>query len=643
MKESKILKTISYVLLPILVGIMILSLLYSVGRNDYSNSYFESEKFTEDYLDGISQIVRSLIYEEEAENMEEDAVRIVKTYYSYFSNISDHYYLIVYNGDKAITNVDLDEMKNLNEIKEFIKAQDGKKLTIEKGKIKESSLYGNLSKYKNDFVINYYSMNNESSDLQILQTTKFNDFDIYTTYKENMKYDTISSIMNIISQNEDAFYSMLPVCSIFIAIIIIYLIISIGHTKGKSEIDLNDLDKTPLELLIILVILITLILGSVISICTHIRYEKLMLSLYITAYFVIYIEFIVMFITIVKRLKAKVFFKTTLIGMLVNFLEKTYRKVSKEVSDATSKIKLSRKVLLTALFYGIAMILIIAIFDTYNMLELGLLIDFIILMTILYKAIKTINSIMKIKEKIQDIYEGNKGGELDLKKLTPLTKETAMYVNDISKGFEHAVEEGLKSERLKTELITNVSHDIKTPLTSIINYIDLIKKENVKNEKVKEYIGILENKAERLKRLTEDLVEASKASSGNVNLNLEKINVGELIKQTTGEFEDKFKKRGLEVVTNIQDEELFIEADSRYMYRVIENLFSNVSKYATKKTRVYIDVFSKDTKINIIIKNISQERLNITTDELMQRFVRGDKSRTTEGSGLRIIYNKKLN
>ena len=194
------------------------------------------------------------------------------------------------------------------------------------------------------------------------------------------------------------------------------------------------------------------------------------------------------------------------------------------------------------------------------------------------------------------------------------------------------------------ELITNVSHDIKTPLTSIINYVDLLKKEKIENEQAKEYIEILDSKSQRLKKLTEDLVEASKVSTGNISLKLEKINVVELIKQATGEFEDKFKKCGLESIINVDENEINIMADSRYMYRVIENLFSNVSKYALENSRVYIDIKENSSMNNVIIevKNISKDKLNISAEELMQRFVRGDKSRTTEGSGLGISIAQNL-
>lgn len=200
----------------------------------------------------------------------------------------------------------------------------------------------------------------------------------------------------------------------------------------------------------------------------------------------------------------------------------------------------------------------------------------------------------------------------------------------------------MKSERLKAELITNVSHDIKTPLTSIINYSDLLKNEKIDNEKANEYIDILYNKSQRLKRLTEDLIEASKIQTGNVSLKEERINVVELIRQATGEFEDKFNQKGLNTIIDCKQNEIFILADSRYMYRIIENLFSNISKYALENSRVYIDIKINGDNVRIDIKNISKDKLNISADELMQRFVRGESSRTTEGSGLGISIAQNL-
>ena len=217
-----------------------------------------------------------------------------------------------------------------------------------------------------------------------------------------------------------------------------------------------------------------------------------------------------------------------------------------------------------------------------------------------------------------------------------------MYDNIYKKIKSQKLLKRMKSERLKAELITNVSHDIKTPLTSIINYSDLLKKEKIDNEKANEYIEIIYSKSQRLKRLTEDLIEASKIQTGNVSLKKEKINVIELIRQAVGEFEDKFSKKRLNTIIDCKQNEIFIFADSRYMYRIIENLFSNISKYALENSRVYIDIGVFGDDVNIAIKNISKDKLNISADELMQRFVRGESSRTTEGSGLGISIAQNL-
>ena len=274
--------------------------------------------------------------------------------------------------------------------------------------------------------------------------------------------------------------------------------------------------------------------------------------------------------------------------------------------------------------------------------EFGVFLTIIITGFLVYKFIERINCYKKIEEHLKKMYEGDHSNKLIPSNFTPEFQDIVRYINDVSSGFENAIEEGIKSEKLKTELITNVSHDIKTPLTSIINYVDLLKKEEITNPKIKEYIDILDNKSQRLKKLTEDLVEASKASSGNVKLNIEKINIVELIKQSTGEFEDRFNSRKLEIITQIPEGIVYINADSRYMYRIIENLFSNISKYALESSRVYIDIKRIGGQVKISVKNISKERLNISADELMQRFVRGDKSRTTEGSGLGISISKSL-
>lgn len=221
----------------------------------------------------------------------------------------------------------------------------------------------------------------------------------------------------------------------------------------------------------------------------------------------------------------------------------------------------------------------------------------------------------------------------------------AHSVNSIGKGIKEAVEISMKDERMKADLITNVSHDIKTPLTSIINYVDLIKREQVDNDKVQNYIRVLDEKSQRLKQLTDDLVEASKISSGNISLHFEKINLTELMNQTIGEFSEKFEQKKLTTVMNINVQYAVIEADSRRIWRVIENLFNNIYKYAMEGTRVYVTIApcpGEQEYIEVSVKNISATPLNCNPEELTERFIRGDESRTTEGSGLGLSIAKNL-
>lgn len=215
-------------------------------------------------------------------------------------------------------------------------------------------------------------------------------------------------------------------------------------------------------------------------------------------------------------------------------------------------------------------------------------------------------------------------------------------LNSISEGMQKAIEEQLKSEHFRTELITNVSHDLKTPLTSIINYVDLLKKRNIQDEAAQNYIAILEQKSQRLKTLTEDLVEASKAAAGVLNVNTERLDAGQLIQQAVGEYEERLSKAGLTVVKEIPDTPVYVQADGRHLWRILDNLLSNCAKYAMPNTRVYVLLEQRNGEAVISVKNISAEPLNIPAEELMERFVRGDSSRTNEGSGLGLSIAQSL-
>lgn len=248
----------------------------------------------------------------------------------------------------------------------------------------------------------------------------------------------------------------------------------------------------------------------------------------------------------------------------------------------------------------------------------------------------------KIKTGIEKIAGGEVDYQIPVNGLLAEHKEIAEKVNSIGEGLEAALAKSMKSERLKTDLITNVSHDIKTPLTSIINYVELLKQEDLKDPKIQRYIEVLEQKSQRLKTLTEDVVEASKVSSGNITLEFMNLNLVEMIQQTSGEFEEKFKARDLEEVMNLPNEEVVIRADGRRLWRVLSNIYNNAAKYAMQGTRVYADLEKKDGMAYFSLKNVSEQPLNISADELTERFIRGDVSRSTEGSGLGLSIAQSL-
>ncbi len=231
-----------------------------------------------------------------------------------------------------------------------------------------------------------------------------------------------------------------------------------------------------------------------------------------------------------------------------------------------------------------------------------------------------------------DISEEGKGALRDL----------AHSINNMKQGLRKSIENENKSEKMKTELISNVSHDLKTPLTSIINYVDLLKRMGIEPEEARAYVEVLDRKSQRLKILIEDLFEASKAASGAMQLNFEKIELNALIKQTLGEAENRIKEANLDFKTNIPSEKIYINADGRKIWRVFENLISNAIKYSLKSTRVYVDVKSENGKVYITMKNISAYELNFDASEITERFKRGEESRNTEGSGLGLAIAKSI-
>lgn len=241
-----------------------------------------------------------------------------------------------------------------------------------------------------------------------------------------------------------------------------------------------------------------------------------------------------------------------------------------------------------------------------------------------------------------EIVGGNPETKIDTTGMYRDLREHAEQLNDLGAAVSAAVDQRMQSERFKAELITNVSHDLKTPLTSIINYVDLLKKEPLDNPKALEYLEVLDRKSQRLKKLTEDLVEASKASTGSLPVNLERLGIVQFVGQALGEYEERFQAHNLTAVPTLPQDELFIWADGRHLWRVIDNLFSNCCKYALEGTRIYLDVTRWEGMVTLSVKNISRQQLNIPPERLMERFVRGEESRTTEGSGLGLSIARSL-
>mgnify|MGYP004478194815 CR=1 FL=1 len=667
MKKTKFLKALSYVVLSISIVILILSVMcIAIKNSDYLNEdkYFKSEKFAYNYLMTLQDSADRLIHNNSLYDSVKDGDMNIyyldmQNSYSNYTTIKNMNFLIIYKN-KAITNI---RKNTINQIKEYINSsQDSKtkKVDILDGSIQTDSesisQYGD--KYLDNFLITYYTTDTIRTDTKLDDgryieyiSAEAKDFEIYSSYTEELNLSTerqmATSFLNMVAPINNNVYVFFPISALLTLLLIIYLTSVIGHDGNEdSTININTFDRIPIEIIAFCAMLIGCMPFILLEFAEN-DYNAIN-SIAITAYFVIYICTAITMTTVIKRIKAKQLLKTSIIGKVFVWCLQICKKIVKKMNEIWNTITYSpnttAKVIITAGLTVFVWLLIVAISGNSTMfpiIAIGLIVF------ILYKTIKIFKDYLQIEKKLKDVYEGNTQSELDEKSVENVFKNSVIYLNDISNGFENAVQDRMKSERMKAELITNVSHDIKTPLTSIINYVDLLKQENI--QKAREYIEILENKSQRLKRLTEDLVEASKVSTGNIYLNLEKINIVELIKQATGEFEDKFKRRELEPIINADQNEINIMADSKYMYRIIENLYSNISKYALENSRVYVDIKLNKTEpvpnvpnVQIDIKNISKDKLNISADELMQRFVRGDKSRTTEGSGLGISIAQNL-
>jgi len=558
-------------------------------------------------------------YDDVQENVEINGKQGI-IYYNRNTNNNFKYLMIDTHNNVAITN--LEHTMRTDSIEEI------------KEEINQNSVYWNLQNGKVDTNISHLSLEEIRYKSQYKNMSNANIKEVYTSLVDNLPYKddyALTKFAYDLSMKANTLASILiPLCIAVLLALGLIILNGIGK-KGKGPgIHLNGFDKIPLEFAFIIGIAIAAVgAGCFVTMQSEIR--AIIFSGVIIGSLIIYLASMLLLETVVKRMKTHTLWKTTVLYMIGHGLKTLidHRKITTKLA------------LLYGGFCAIGFCATIALrtsgaFTFWFMILAGLGIG---TFAFLFQRMKQFETIQKA---LKAIYEGNNNIELDSDELTGVLKQLGIYIEDIAGGLSNAIQASLKNERQKTDLITNVSHDIKTPLTSIINYVDLLKKEEMPNEKAKEYLEILDSKSQRLKKLTEDLVEASKASSGNIKLKMEKINVNEIVKQVSGEFEDRFKARNLEEVMTLPEENIFIQADGRYLYRVLENLYSNASKYALENTRIYLDVIPKQTSIIIQMKNISKEKLNITTDELMERFVRGDSSRNTEGSGLGLSIASSL-
>ena len=403
---------------------------------------------------------------------------------------------------------------------------------------------------------------------------------------------------------------------------------SAGHWAGHEGIHLTWLDKIPADVWL-LVLLCTFFIGW------EAFYYEWGRVFFCAALVPLVLLFLCAF---AAQCKAGTVLRGALIGRIARFLWRIVRAIFRALLHTLARLPLVWKTALVGLVIAGAEFLLY-INDFYRVrYGVFLVMKLIELLAVLYIAV-SLRTLQKGGEKLA---RGDFSSPIDTRYLLWDFKRYGQELNDVQGGLEQAVQEQMKAEHLKTELITNVSHDIKTPLTSIVNYVDLLKKEDIHSPNAQEYIAVLDRQSHRLKKLTEDLVEASKASSGALNVELQPTDVNVLLSQIEGEYQERLAACHLTLVTQPPAPGTMIQADSRLLSRVMDNLVSNVCKYAMENTRVYVTAAVRDGQAVISFKNVSRDELNISPDELMERFVRGDASRHSEGSGLGLSIARSL-
>ena len=420
--------------------------------------------------------------------------------------------------------------------------------------------------------------------------------------------------------------------------LLIFLYCSAGRRRGETVPRENLLDRIPFDLFTVLVGGATAVTAYILEQCLFAarREEILCLVLAAGGCLLLFLLFLLYTMSIATRVKVGRLFKNTVIFRVFAFLWRVLKKLFALFCQIPMVWKTA---LALVLCFFVELVFLFATRGDGESLILNWFFSRIVLFALILYIAVCLRRLQKAGEKIA---AGSLTEPVDTRGMTGDFKKFGETLGSIGDGLSHAVDERMKSERMKTELITNVSHDIKTPLTSIINYVDLLKKEEPENETVRQYLDILDRQSTRLKKLIEDLVEASKASTGNISVELAPCEVGILLEQTVGEYAERLEASNLTPILSLPEEPVRIYADGRRMWRVFDNLMNNICKYAQSGTRAYLELAVIGNRAVITFKNISKDRLTTAGEELTERFVRGDSSRNTEGSGLGLSIAQSL-
>ena len=547
----------------------------------------------------------------------------------------------------------------------------------------EKNVQNLISEKDVKYMVIYPKLKDFNSNMNVSKSDKWEKLRSYSSEKKwnsvfAVAVDTTYTIQDQFYQNKVAYDNNIPYFKgttwlLVLSIILflgatIWLTLEAGRTAEDEELHLNGFDHWKTEIAAVLIVLIWIV-GSYIGIHfwngniytmindsptylkdggTYFEYyyargmdvssAYMSASLYLPSLSIaelaeIYFYgvftlgcFFMGYVSLIKRIKGRNLWKNSLLRVIVRFIYKIY----------DNRKKTTKTVLLLCGFFLVQGIAVL--FRNGVTMLLVLLAD----VGVFYVVLNGLLLKEKLKKGIEEIALGNMEYQIPLQGLRGENLKLAEMINGIANGFHMAVEEAMKNERLKTDLITNVSHDIKTPLTSIINYVAILKQSDIADPKIQGYLDILEAKAQRLKTLTEDVVEASKVSSGNISLEYMDVDLVEMIRQTEGEMAEKFEARNLKMIVNLPAEPAVVHVDGRRMWRVLENIFGNAAKYAMPGTRVYADLKLEEDTVDLSLKNVSEHQLNISADELTERFIRGDLSRSSEGSGLGLSIAQSL-